>query len=155
MKNNFRSTCPITSSLDVLGDKWTLVIGKHMLLEHKETFKDFVESEEGIASNILSDRLKMLEALEVITKEKHPTNRKTNIYRLTEKGIALTPAIIEFALWSDEHLRMLNPDIILSDQLTQDTKTSFIHTNYILCSIHMQGMFFNLGGCGSYCWMWQ
>lgn len=126
MKVDFRCTCPITSSLDVLGDKWTLVIVKLMLLEHKETFKGFAESEEHIATNILSDRLKMLEAIEVITKSKHPTNKKTNLYRLTEKGLALTPAIIEFALWSDEHLRSFNPGIIISDQLTQETKADFI-----------------------------
>ena len=70
MNNNFRCNCPITSALDIVGDKWTLVIIKQMLLEGKKTFKDFSESDEAIASNILSSRLKMLEEFKIITKEK-------------------------------------------------------------------------------------
>ena len=61
MKKEFRSGCPISSALDIVGDKWTLVIIKQMLLEGKKTFKDFSESDEAIAFNILSSRLKMLE----------------------------------------------------------------------------------------------
>ena len=70
MKNQFRCTCPITSALDILGDRWTLVIIKQMLLEGKKTFKDFLESEEDIATNILSSRLKMLEKFDLIYKTK-------------------------------------------------------------------------------------
>ena len=70
MNKKFRCNCPITSSLDILGDKWTLVIIKHMLIEGKQTFKDFLESDEAIATNILSSRLKMLEELKIITKDK-------------------------------------------------------------------------------------
>ncbi len=109
MRQDFRCDCPITTALDVLGDKWTLVIIKQMLLEGKETFKDFSESDEAIASNILSSRLKMLEEYHLITKEKLPDNKKTNIYRLTEKALALTPIIVEMALWSDAVMRPLNP----------------------------------------------
>ena len=59
MDNKFRCNCPFTSALDILGDKWMLVIVKQMLIEGKETFKDFTESEEAIATNILSTKLKL------------------------------------------------------------------------------------------------
>lgn len=107
----FRCDCPITSALDILGDKWMLVIVKQMLMEGKETFKDFTESDEAIATNILSSKLKLLEEVGIITKNKLPNNKKTNLYLLTEKGLALTPIIVELANWSDNHLRDLHPTI--------------------------------------------
>ena len=91
MKHRFRCNCPFTSAIDVLGDKWMLVIVKQMLTEDKETFKDFTESEETIATNILSTKLKLLEGLGIIIKTKRPNNKKTNLYLLTDKGLALTP----------------------------------------------------------------
>lgn len=108
----FRCNCPFTSALDVLGDKWMLVIVKQMLIEGKETFKDFTESEEAIATNILSTKLKLLEELHIITKTKRPDNKKTNLYLLTEKGLALTPILVELATWSDQHLREVHPTIL-------------------------------------------
>ena len=90
--NTFRCACPITTAIDILGDKWTLVVIKQLLTEDKNTFKELSECEEGIASNILSSRLKRLEEFKIITKEKLPHNKKTNIYHLTGKGIALAPA---------------------------------------------------------------
>ena len=123
MKTDFRCSCPVTSALDVVGDKWSLVIIKQMLLEEKKTFKDFTESDEAIATNILSARLKMLEEFHIIRKEKLPHNKKTNIYVLTEKGLNLTPIIMELTLWtygnmgefhsalvSDERLEMMKGD---------------------------------------------
>lgn len=117
MKDSFRCDCPITSALDILGDKWTLVIVKQMLIEDSETFKDFTESDEAIATNILSARLKMLEEFKIITKEKLPNNKKTNIYRLTEKGISLAPIIVELALWSDTNVRPYHQTMRADHQL--------------------------------------
>ena len=117
MNNNFRCNCPITSALDIVGDKWTLVIIKQMLLEGKKTFKDFSESDEAIASNILSSRLKMLEEFKIITREKLPHNKKTNIYLLTEKGLGLTPTIIELTLWSDLNIREHHSSIISDSRI--------------------------------------
>lgn len=111
MKDDFRCDCPITSALDILGDKWILVIVKQMLLEGKQTFKDFIESDEAIATNILSTKLKWLEHFDIISKSKLPHNKKTNIYKLTEKGLALAPVIVELAVWSDGHAREFNPMI--------------------------------------------
>jgi DNA-binding HxlR family transcriptional regulator len=127
MPQEFRCNCPFTSALDVLGDKWILVIVKQMLIEGKETFKDFSESEEAIASNILSSKLKLLEEVGIIIKTKRPNNKKTNLYLLTEKGLALTPLLLELAAWSDQHLRDLHPDIVNGagmEQIRKD-KNSF------------------------------
>ena len=117
MTNKFRCNCPITSALDILGDKWTLVIIKQMLLERKKTFKDFSESDEAIASNILSSRLKMMEEYKIISKEKLPDNKKTNIYLLTEKGLGLTPTIVELSLWSDSNIREYHSSIITDSRI--------------------------------------
>ncbi len=117
MTNKFRCNCPITSALDILGDKWTLVIIKQMLLERKKTFKDFSESDEAIASNILSSRLKMMEEYKIISKEKLPDNKKTNIYLLTEKGLGLTPTIVELTLWSDSNIREYHSSIITDSRI--------------------------------------
>jgi DNA-binding HxlR family transcriptional regulator len=127
MQTEFRCDCPFTSALDVLGDKWMLVIVKQMLTEGKETFKDFTESEEAIATNILSNRLKLLEELGIVIKTKRPDNKKTNLYLLTDKGLALTPILVELANWSDSHLRDIHPGILDGDkmELLRNDKTAF------------------------------
>lgn len=117
MKHTFRCNCPISCTLDILGDKWMLVIIKQMLLEYKKTFKDFIESDEGIATNILSKKLRILENLEIIKKSKLPNNNKTNLYSLTEKGLALTSIIVDLAFWSDTYLREIHPTMIESKEL--------------------------------------
>ncbi len=76
MGNNFRCKCLITPALDIIGDKWSLVVVKQMLFEAKNTFKDFTESTESTATNILSKRLKMLESFGIIDKQKLPSNKK-------------------------------------------------------------------------------
>jgi DNA-binding HxlR family transcriptional regulator len=111
MENNFRSGCPLASTLDIVGDKWSLLIVRDMLLQGKKTFKDFSISPEGIAPGILSSRLKWLEENELITKQKLPDNKKENIYLLTEKGIELAPIITEIILWSDKNLRGQNAEM--------------------------------------------
>lgn len=117
METKFRCDCPITSALDILGDKWMLVILKQMLIEEMQTFKEFTESDEAIATNILSLKLKCLEQYGLIERKHHPTNKKTKLYHLTEKGLSLTPVIVELALWSDNYLREFNPIMRESDEL--------------------------------------
>ncbi|MDX6747357.1 helix-turn-helix domain-containing protein [Polaribacter sp. PL03] len=108
MKKEFRSGCPISSALDVVGDKWSLLIIRDMLVKHKKTFKEISDSDERIAPSILSARLKLLESYKLIFKTKIPENKKENIYLLTEKGIRLTPIIVEFSLWGDSNMREFN-----------------------------------------------
>ena len=108
MKKEFRSGCPISSALDVVGDKWSLLIIRDMLVKHKKTFKEISDSYEKIAPSILSSRLKLLESYKLIFKTKMPDNKKENIYLLTEKGLRLTPIIIEFSLWGNSNMREFN-----------------------------------------------
>lgn len=111
MLKKFRSSCSIASALDLIGDKWSLLIIRDMLLNRKKTFKELSSSKEGIATNLLSSRLKLLESLDVMTKRKLPGNKKENIYLLTEKGLDLAPIILEIALWSDKYVKAYHPEM--------------------------------------------
>lgn len=127
MDIKFKCNCPFTSALDVVGDKWLLVIIKQMLIEGKETFKDFTESEEAIATNILSTKLKFLEEVGIIIKTQRPDNKKTNLYLLTDRGLALTPVLVELAIWSDNYLRDIHPTIVNGEamDLLRNDKAAF------------------------------
>ena len=94
-----RSGCPLSYSLDVLGDKWTLLILRDMLFSGKSSYGEFLQSEEKIATNILADRLALLEAQGLVSKEVAADKKSKFTYRLTEKGIDLLPLIVEFTLW--------------------------------------------------------
>ena len=126
MKKEFRSGCPISSTLDVVGDKWSLLIIRDMLIKHKKTFKEISDSDERIAPSILSARLKLLASCKLIFKTKAPNNKKENIYLLTEKGIRLTPIIVEFSLWGNSNIREFN-EIDNIEGLNSD-KTLIIQT---------------------------
>jgi len=128
MKNDFRCACPTTSALDIVGDKWSLVIIKQMLLEGVKTFKDFSECDESIASNILSSRLKKLEKYNIISKEKLPDNKKTNIYLLTQKGLNLTPTIVELTLWGEANISEFHPELYSDERIKilKNSKEQFI-----------------------------
>lgn len=129
MKEEFRSSCPISCALDVLGDKWTLIIMRDMLMFGKQTFKDFSASSEGIATNILSSRLKNLEEYEIISKEQSLTNKKVKIYKPTEKGISLLPVVVEMVLWSNANMRERNPEMAVSgiEAFTNNKEASIAH----------------------------
>lgn len=96
----FRSNCPINLALEVFGDKWSLVIIRDIMFEGKRNFREFLRSEEKIASNILADRLAMLEKEGIISKTSDPDHKQKYIYRLTSKGIDLLPVMIEIGAWS-------------------------------------------------------
>ena len=119
MNNKFRSGCPISSTLDVVGDKWSLLIIRDMLINHKKTFKEISNSDERIAPSILSARLKLLESYHLIFKTKTEENKKENIYLLADKGIELAPIIIEFTLWGDKWMKEFN-EIDTIDGLDND-----------------------------------
>lgn len=117
MANFFRSDCPVTTAVDLLGDRWVLVIVKQMLLERKSTFKDFTDSEESIASNILTNRLTQLLEWGLVSRAKLGTNKKVVYYHLTDEGLSLASIIVELALWSDKNLRAENPTMRKSKDL--------------------------------------
>jgi len=135
MKKKFRSGCPISSALDVVGDKWSLLIIRDMLVKQKKTFKEISDSDEKIVPSILSARLKLLVSYKLIFKTKGPDNKKENIYLLTEKGIRLSPIIIEFSLWGNFNMREFNEiddiEVLKSDknliiQTVQDSYQSML-----------------------------
>ncbi len=94
-----RSDCPISCSLEVFGDKWSLLIIRDIMLRGKVSYSEFLTSEEKIASNILVNRLSILEAENILLKEVSPQNRSKFIYRLTQKGVDLLPIVIEIMDW--------------------------------------------------------
>lgn len=104
--NKKRSDCPLSQSLDVFGDKWSLLIIRDLMFGNKCTYNDFLKSEEGIATNILATRLKGLEENGVIEKTAHPDSKAKILYRLTKKGIDLLPIIMEVYIWSDKYFTM-------------------------------------------------
>jgi DNA-binding HxlR family transcriptional regulator len=106
--------------LDLIGDKWSLLIIRDMLMHQKKTYKEMLASEEGVATNLLSARLKLLESLEILTKRKLPGNKKENIYLLTEKGINMAPIIMELVLWSDRYVRVYNPEMNVYENANLD-----------------------------------
>lgn len=103
MDTKKRSDCPISSSLDVWGDKWSLLIVRDLLFSVQCTYGDFLKSEEKIATNILATRLQMLESNGIITKLNHPDSKAKVLYQLTKKGIDLLPIMIEIHLWADKY----------------------------------------------------
>jgi DNA-binding HxlR family transcriptional regulator len=102
-KNNKRSDCPVSCSLDVWGDKWSLLIIRDLMNAKQCTYGDFLKSPEGIATNILASRLLTLEENGVIEKLSHPDSKAKVLYKLTLKGIDLLPLMIEIGIWSEKY----------------------------------------------------
>ena len=103
-----RSTCPISCTLDVVGDKWTLLIVRDLLFFEKNSFGEFLLSNEKIARNILSDRLESLVDGGFIIKEVSPANKSKFLYYPTEKAVDMVPLLFELSVWSKKH----NPSCI-------------------------------------------
>ncbi len=101
--------CPVSVALEVLGDRWSLLIVRDLMVRGFRTFKEFQASGEGIASNVLADRLKRLEAAGIVSMEREETDRRRVNYRLTEKGIDLAPALLELLIWGARHERTAAP----------------------------------------------
>jgi len=101
-----RSACPISITLDILGDKWTLLIIRDLMFSGKKTYGEFLQSEEKIATNILANRLLILEKTGIIEKKAFPGNKVKNLYQLTPKGIDLLPTLFEIILWGDKYFEI-------------------------------------------------
>jgi len=98
-----RSGCPLNASVEMLGDRWSLLILRDMMLRGYQTFNEFLHSDEKIATNILTDRLRRLESYGIIETERDPTDGRKMIYTLTPKGIGLAPVLTEMVLWAARH----------------------------------------------------
>lgn len=98
-----RSGCPISIALDLLGDAWSLLIVRDLMFKERRTFNDFLTGGEGIASNILADRLRKLEGAGVLERHRDASDARRFVYRLSPKGIDLAPVLIELVIWSARH----------------------------------------------------
>ncbi|MFL6416024.1 MAG: winged helix-turn-helix transcriptional regulator [Bryobacteraceae bacterium] len=98
-----RSGCPLSISLEVFGDRWSLLIVRDLMVRGYRTFKEFSQSGEGIATNILSDRLKKLQSAGIVAATGEPADLRRIHYELTEKGISLAPVILELLIWAGHH----------------------------------------------------
>jgi DNA-binding HxlR family transcriptional regulator len=115
-----RSGCPLNASVEILGDRWSLLIIRDMMLRGFRSYKEFLESYEGIATNILADRLRKLMAHGIITTKEDPSDGRKLIYVLTAKGIDLAPVLTEMVLWAAAHEETENPALVR--QIKMDKK---------------------------------
>ena len=103
-----RSDCPVSSSLDIFGDRWSLLLVRELMLHKTRTFGDFTRTAEKIATNILASRLQVLEDYGIIKKMPFPDNKVKGLYKLTPKGVDLIPVVIELALWGESYMSNSN-----------------------------------------------
>lgn len=102
-KPKHRSGCPVSASLEVFGDRWSLLIVRDLMVRGFRRFKELQEAGEGIATNILAGRLRRLQQAGIVTAEVDDGDARSRNYRLTEKGIDLAPALLELLIWGSRH----------------------------------------------------
>jgi DNA-binding HxlR family transcriptional regulator len=98
-----RSGCPISTALEILGDAWSLLVVRDLMFKGYRTFNEFLNAGEGIATNVLAERLQRLESAGILVRRRDPRDGRRWIYRLTEKGIDLAPALVEVVLWAADY----------------------------------------------------
>jgi DNA-binding HxlR family transcriptional regulator len=119
----WRSGCPLNASVEMLGDRWSLLILRDMMLRGFRSYKEFLTSYEGIATNILADRLRRLEAYGIIRTQPDSSDGRKLIYSLTAKGIDLAPVLTEMVLWAGRHEKTENQALV---QRMQKDKERFL-----------------------------
>src|ERR1043166_959404 len=118
-----RSGCPLNASVEMLGDRWSLLIIRDMMVRGYRTFKEFLSSNEHIATNILADRLRRLESYGIVTTQPDPSDGRKLHYLLTAKGMDLAPVLPEMVLWAAAHEDTGNQALI---RLIKKDKTKFL-----------------------------
>jgi DNA-binding HxlR family transcriptional regulator len=115
-----RSGCPINLALEVLGDRWSLIVIRDIMFGNRRRFRELLtNSQEGIASNILAARLKRLVEAGLLTRRDDPAHRQKGIYSLTEKAIQLVPVLVQLGAWGRRHLPT-SPELAIRQQLMED-----------------------------------
>ena len=102
-KSRPRSGCPVSISLETFGDRWSLLIVRDLMVRGYRTFREFENSGEGIATNILTNRLRKLRSAGIVVTEPDPEDARRVNYRLTRKGIDLAPVLLELLIWGATH----------------------------------------------------
>jgi DNA-binding HxlR family transcriptional regulator len=115
-----KSDCPINFALELFGDRWTFLIVRDMMFKGKNYYGEFLTSEEKIATNILADRLSMLEKSEIVVKSIDPNHKSKLIYKLSQKGIDLLPVLIEVIMWSAKYDKNSAVDIEFVKNIERD-----------------------------------
>jgi DNA-binding HxlR family transcriptional regulator len=110
-----RSGCPISTALELVGDPWSLLIVRDLLFKKLHTFKEFAAAGEGIASNILAERLQRLEANGIVSKHADRQDQRRYVYRLTQKGFDLGPVLMELVIWAAKHEKTAAPEPIVRE----------------------------------------
>ena len=125
LKSKRRSNCPISSFLELWGDKWSLLIIRDLMDSKECTYGDFLKSPEGIATNILAARLQNLEENKLIEKLEHPDSKAKVLYKLTRKGVDLVPVMIEISLWAEKYFSISENRKAMLKEVKKD-KAGFI-----------------------------
>lgn len=103
MRQDPRSTCPISTALEIVGDRWTLLVIRDLMFAGKRHFREFLQSEEAISSNVLADRLAALVESGIVSRRDDPTHAQKAIYSLTAKGLGLLPVLTAMSAWTQQH----------------------------------------------------
>jgi len=131
-----RSGCPLNASVEILGDRWSLLIIRDMMLRGFRSFKEFLESYERIATNILADRLRKLEAYGIISAARDPSDGRRLIYSLTVKGIDLAPVLTEMVLWAAAHEKTGNQTLVRQMRKDKEQVISAVRQRWAEKTIH-------------------
>ena len=131
-----RSGCPLNASVEILGDRWSLLIIRDMMLRGFRSFKEFLESHERIATNILADRLRKLEAYGIISTARDPSDGRRLIYSLTAKGIDLAPVLTEMVLWAAAHEKTGNQTLVRQMRKDKEQVISAVRRRWAEKTIH-------------------
>lgn len=122
---DWRSVCPISSALDVIGDKWSLLIIRDLIIHGPRTYSELLKSPEHIATNILAARLDLLVGLKLIQRVKLQASQRNNAFQLTESGAELRPILMALGIWAQVHLKNFHTEILeinASNQLEKPTR---------------------------------
>jgi DNA-binding HxlR family transcriptional regulator len=126
-----RSGCPLNASVEILGDRWSLLIIRDMMLRGFHSYKEFHDSYEGIATNILVDRLRKLERHGIIATEKDISDGRKVVYLLTEKGMDLAPVLTEMVLWAAAHEDTQNQALVREIQKDKQKFIAIIRERWL------------------------
>jgi DNA-binding HxlR family transcriptional regulator len=131
-----RSGCPLNASIEMLGDRWSLLVIRDMMVRGSRTFKEFLGSDEGIATNMLAERLRRLEAHGIISSEPDPSDGRKLIYSLTAKGIDLAPVLTEMVLWAARHEETGNQVLVRTLQTDRQRFLEQVRERWVAATSH-------------------
>lgn len=140
MKDAQRSGCPINLTLEALGDRWSLIVIRDVIFGYRRHFRDLLgQSEEGIATNILADRLKRLTEAGFLTRSPDPSHKQRAIFSLTEKAIQLVPLLATMGAWGRQHTTVSRPLAIRAKLLEEGGPPLWAALMDELRAIHLEG----------------